>query len=320
MKKLVAVLLVLVAGLFFGRDYLGITDIPAAELREKYGNGAYFVEVLGTQVRVKEAGQGEPLLLLHGFAASADTWDGWLARLSPHYRVIAVDVAPFALTGPLPGRTMSPDELQSFMDALVPKLGLSQFYLGGNSLGGYIAWNYALRHPEQVKKLILVDAAGYAMPAPLPVKLMQTPVLRDITAHLSPRFIVAQSVRDVYGRPENVTDAQIQRYHDMMRREDARAAVSDLVRRLDFNGVGVNGQSITAVKTPTLILWGARDQWIPPEHAAFFHRDIAGSQLIMYDELGHIPMEEDPGRTALDAARFLMRAAPEAAHSVPASL
>lgn len=314
MKKLaaVAVVLVLTLTLFLGRDYLGITDIPADTLRQKYGDGAYFVDVLGTQVRVKEAGQGEPLLLLHGFAASADTWDGWITRLSPHFRVIAVDVAPFGVTGPLPDRTMSPAELQNFMDALVPKLGLSQFHLGGNSLGGYVAWNYALRHPQQVKKLILVDAAGYAMPAPLPVTLMKTPVLRDITAHFSPRFIVAQSVRDVYGHPENVTDAQIQRYHDMMRRENARPAVSDLVSRLDFSGVG-----ITELKVPTLILWGSRDKWIPPEHAAFFHRDISGSQLVMYEELGHIPMEEDPARTSLDAARFLLGAAPAPAVSAP---
>lgn len=303
MKKLAAILLVLSVALFLGRDYLGLTDIPADTLRQKYGDGAHFVEVLGTQVRVKEAGQGEPLLLLHGFAASADTWDGWIARLSPHFRVIAVDVAPFGVTGPLPDRAMSPEELQNFMDALVPKLGLSQFYLGGNSLGGYVAWNYALRHPDQVKKLILVDAAGYPMPAPLPVKLMQTPVLRHITAHFSPRFIVAQSVRDVYGHPENVTDVQIQRYHDMMRRENARSAVSDLVSRLDFNGAG-----ITELNVPTLILWGNRDKWIPPEHAAFFHRDISGSQLIMYEELGHIPMEEDPARTSLDVARFLLGA------------
>lgn len=308
MKKLAwtaSVLVVLGLGLFLGRDYLGLTDIPVETLRAKYGSDARYVEVLGTQVRVKEAGQGETLLLLHGFGASADTWDGWMTQLSPHFHVIAVDVAPFGLTGPLPGRTTSPQELQNFMDALVPALGLSQFYLGGNSLGGYISWNYALRHPDQVKKLVLVDAAGYAMEAPLPVKLMKAPVLGDITAHFSPRFIVAQSVRDVYGYPENVTEAQIQRYHDLMRREHARPAVTDLVRRLDFNGVGIN-----QLKVPTLILWGDQDRWIPPAHAALFHRDIAGSQLIMYQGLGHIPMEEDPARTALDVAHFLQGAAP----------
>ncbi len=319
MKKLVWAVTILAAvgaGLFFGRDYFGITDIPVAELRQKYGDGAYFVDVLGTQVRVKEAGQGEPLLLLHGFASSADTWDGWLARLSPHFRVIAVDVAPFGLTGPLPGRTMSAEELQNFMDALVQRLGLSHFYLAGNSLGGYISWNYTLRHPGQVKKLVLVDAAGYPLEPPLPVRLMKLPVLRDITAHFSPRFIVAQSIRDVYGHPENVTDAQVRRYQDMMRREDARPAVSTLVNHLDFNARGPDGMAIKDIKVPTLILWGEQDTWIPPAHAALFHRDIAGSQLVMYEGLGHIPMEEDPARTSLDVARFLLGATPAPAQPV----
>ena len=306
MKKLAwtgGVLVTVLLGLFLGRDYLGITDIPVAELKAKYGQDSAYIEVLGTEVRVKESGQGEPLLLLHGFAASADTWDGWRAYLGKHYRVIAVDIPPFGITGPLAGRQMSPAELQNFMDALVGKLGLARFYLGGNSLGGYISWNYARRHPENVKKLILVDSAGYSHATPLPVKLMQTPVVRDITAHFSPRPIVAASVRDVYGNTGNVTDAQIQRYHDMMRRENSRAAVADLMSALHFDGQGVRD-----VKTPTLIIWGGRDRWIPPAHAELFHRDIAGSQLIMFDELGHIPMEEDPARTALAAERFLQSA------------
>lgn len=306
MKKLAwgsGIFIALLLGLFLGRNYLGITDIPVAELKAKYGQDSTYIEVLGAQVRLKESGRGEPLLLLHGFAASADTWDGWRAYLGKHYRVIAVDVPPFAITGPLPGRQMSPDELQNFMDALVEKLELKQFYLGGNSLGGYISWRYAVRHPEQVKKLVLVDSAGYPHAKPVPVKLMEMPVLRNITAHLSPYFLVADSVRDVYGYKENVTDALIQRYHDMMRREKSRPAISDLMSALVFDGQGVND-----VKVPTLIMWGGRDRWIPPAHAALFHQAIPGSQLIMFDELGHIPMEEDPARTAVAVARFLQSA------------
>lgn len=306
MKKLAwggGVFIALLLGLFLGRNYLGITDIPVAELKAKYGRDSTYIEVLGAQVRIKESGRGEPLLLLHGFASSADTWDSWRAYLGKHYRVIAVDIPPFAITGPLPGRQMSPDELQNFMDALVAKLELKQFYLGGNSLGGYISWRYAVRHPEQVKKLVLVDSAGYSHAKPLPVKLMETPVLRNITAHLSPYFFVAHSVRDAYGSKENVSDAQIQRYHDMMRRENSRAAVSDLMGSLVFDG-----DEVKAVRTPTLIMWGGRDRWIPPAHADLFHHDIPGSQLVMFDELGHIPMEEDPARTALAVARFLQSA------------
>ncbi len=296
------VLLLLVLGGWAGRDWLGITDIPADTLRQQYGEGSRYVELLGAPVRIKESGQGEPLLLLHGFAASADTWEGWRKALEGHYRVIAVDVPPFGLTGPLANRPMQPEDLQYFMDALVTKLELKSFYLAGNSLGGYMAWKYAARHPEQVKKLILVDSAGYPLDVPFAVRLMQTPVIRDVTTHLSPYPLVASSVKEVYGQPQNVTATQIQRYHDMMRREGARLAVTELVSRLNYDGQGID-----QVKTPTLIMWGAKDRWIPPAHAPLFHKAIAGSQLVTYEELGHIPMEEDPQRTAADALKFLQQ-------------
>lgn len=298
-----AALLAVSAGLFMARDYLGITDIPVAELKARYSADARYVDVLGAQVRIKESGQGEPLLLLHGFAASADTWDGWRQQLGNRYRVIAIDVAPFAITGPVPGRPTTAAEIQAFLDALVAKLGLTQLYLAGNSMGGMHAWNFALRHPEQVKKLILVDSSGYPNEAPLPVKMMRTPGVRKLTENLSPRFLVEQSVRDVYGDPTKVSAAQVTLYHDMIRREGARAAVADLMSSLQ-----VDAAAIKQVSVPTLILWGGRDKWIPREHAEFFHRDIRGSQLIVYDELGHVPMEEDPARTAADVERFLQSA------------
>ena len=309
------IVLIAIIGIL-GHNYFGLTDLPVAELHTKYDNDSHYVDVLGASVRIKESGSGKPLLLLHGFAASADTWDGWRQALSSHYRVIAVDLPPFGLTGPLPGRVMNTQELQNFMDALVAQLGLTQFYLAGNSLGGDVAWNYVLRHPGQVKKLILVDSAGYPSKAPLQIKLMSAPVLRNIAMHFSPRFIVAESVREVYGHPENVTEAQIQRYHDFMRREGSRPAVSDLARSLHFDATAVKQIAI-----PTLILWGGRDTWIPPDNARRFHHDIAGSQLIIYDELGHIPMEEDPARTAADVLSFLQAPvqAPPAQTPVPAS-
>ena len=200
---------------------------------------------------------------------------------------------------------MNAETLQAFMDALVDKLGLTRFSLAGNSLGGYVAWNYARRHPEKVDKLVLIDSAGYLREPPFAVRMMQAPLLRDLSEHFSPRPIVAASIRDVYGHPELVTDALIQRYQDLLRREGSRPAVTELISSLKFDGSGVK-----EVRVPTLILWGAKDRWIPPAHAGLFHRDIAGSRLIVYSDLGHVPMEEDPTRTADDAARFLGSGSP----------
>ena len=305
LRLAVVLVSILIGTGFLGREWLGIPDIPVEVLKSRYGQGARYIEVMGVPVRVKESGEGAPLLLLHGFASSADTWDGWRARLGARYRVIAIDLPPFAITGPLPGRAMNPETLGAFMDALVAGLGLTRFSLAGNSLGGYIAWEYARRHPEKVDKLVLVDSAGYPHALPFAVRMMQAPLLRDISEHFSPRPIVAVSIEDVYGHPELVTDALIQRYQDQLRREGSRPAVTELMSSLKFDGAGVD-----EVRVPTLILWGAKDRWIPPAHAGLFHRDIPGSRVILYSDLGHVPMEEDPTRTADDAARFLGSGSP----------
>lgn len=293
--------LIALTPLLSGCDYLGLTDIPADTMRAKYSTGARYIPVEGAQVRIKEAGQGDTVLLIHGFASSADTWDGWSQALSGRYHVISVDMPPFGVTGPLPGITMSPAAYQQFMDALVAQLGLKQFYLAGNSLGGMISWQYAARHPEHVKKLILVDSAGYFHGAPpLPIRLMQMPVVDRISQHFTPRFMVSQNVHDVYGDASRVPEGTVLRYQDMMRREGSRPAISALLPSLK----GADMSVLATIKVPTLIMWGRNDRWIPPADAEQFHHAIPGSQLIWYDGLGHIPMEEDPQHTAADAAHF----------------
>lgn len=293
--------LLLAAVLLGGCDYLGLTDIPADTMRARYSAGAHFVPVLGAEVRVKEAGQGPTVLLIHGFASSADTWDGWSQALAGQYHVVSVDMPPFGVTGPLPGITMTPAAYQQFMDALVAALGLQRFDLAGNSLGGLIAWQYTARHPEHVQKLILVDSAGYFDNGePLPVRLMQLPVTSAISAHFTPRFMVSQNIHDVYGDPSRVNGDIVLRYQDMMRREGNRPAISAMLPSLK----NIDTSVLSTIKVPTLIMWGRNDRWIPPADAELFHRAIPGSQLIWYDGLGHIPMEEDPQRTALDAAHF----------------
>jgi pimeloyl-ACP methyl ester carboxylesterase len=301
MRRALALAGILVVAGLLGRDWLGITDLPVAELRARYGQDARYVEVMGAQVRVRESGTGEPLLALHGFATSAETWDGWRPVLDGRYRMIAVDVPPFGITGPLPGRAMNTETLRAFMDELVPALGLTRFHLAGSSLGGYLAWNYARRHPDRVQKLVLIDSVGYPQYLPLAVQMMRAPLLGDMANYFAPRPIVAANVREVYGDPERVTEATIQRCQDMRRREDARPAVTQLLR----SAFAFDTDGVKEVRVPTLILWGAKDRWIPPAHAASFHRDISGSQVIMYDDLGHIPMEESPARTGTDVARFL---------------
>jgi pimeloyl-ACP methyl ester carboxylesterase len=188
------------------------------------------------------------------------------------------------------------------VDQLSDKLGINSFFLAGNSMGGYISWNFAAAHPEKVKRLILVDAAGYPFKPPMMLELFQTPVLKDSVQYLTPRFVVTHTLNEVYGDSSKVTDDLIDRYHQLMLREGNRKAVVDVFASIAH----VDSSKIKQLKVPTLIQWGDADVWIPLENAKKFAGDIEDSKTIVYSGVGHIPMEEVPEQSANDAKDFLL--------------
>jgi len=126
-------------------------------------------------------------------------------------------------------------------------------------------------------------------------------VARDLMRVTLPRGVVEDSLRNVYGDPAKVTPELVDLFVDMTRRSGNRQALS---RRLEQGYTGDVAQ-IRALKVPTLILWGGRDRLIPPDNARRFEKDIAGSKRVMFDDLGHVPHEEDPARTVAEVQRFL---------------
>jgi pimeloyl-ACP methyl ester carboxylesterase len=107
-------------------------------------------------------------------------------------------------------------------------------------------------------------------------------------------------MHEVYGDPSKVTDSAVQRYFDLALRAGNRAAFISFVNQFQLPDTTL----IKQIHTPTLIMWGEKDRWIPLAHGNSFARDIAGSKLIVYPGLGHIPMEEDAALTCKDALNF----------------
>ncbi len=258
------------------------------------------------RVHYRVEGNGPPLLLLHGTAASLHTWEGWVQELKKDFKVISLDLPAFGLTGPNPKNDYSIGYYVEFLHRFMDRLGIHQFHLAGNSLGGQIAWNYALAYPHQVKKLVLIDAAGYGMghKVPFVFTLARTPGLKTLMAYLSPRFMFSKSIEEVYGNDALVTDSLVDRYYELTLRDGNRKAFVERAN-LDFS---FQAGRIKEVETPTLILWGELDEWIPLAHGQQFHQDIPNSQLIVYPGVGHVPMEEIPAQTAADARAFLLKA------------
>jgi pimeloyl-ACP methyl ester carboxylesterase len=280
-------------------------DLPAAEVEARWASPpSRFVEVDGMRVHVRERGSGPPLLLVHGLAASLFTWEGWAAELSGAHRVIAFDLPGHGLTGPHPEDRYSHADMADFVDHLATALGVTRFSLAGSSMGGHVAARYALAHPERVDRLILVDALGLHReePRPLIFRLYGTPIVGNVLTLVSPRFVVAASVRDVYGDPGKVGSALVDRYHDLLRRAGNREAMRI---HLSLPEEELDPAQMGKLRMPALILWGARDRWILPRYGERFRDAIPGARLVTFEGLGHVPMEEDPVATARVVRDFL---------------
>jgi len=279
-------------------------DRPVDALKPRWAQPpSTFVSVNGMNVHVRDEGKGETIVLLHGTSASLHTWEGWARALRDKYRVVRFDLPGFGLTGPHPEGRYDAATYTAFMRAMFDKLAIEKCTVAGNSFGGYVAWQTALVDPR-VTRLVLVDSGGYPNPTakmPLGFKLAKTPVINRIMPYTLPRSIVEKSLRNVYGDPSKVTDELIDLYYDLAVREGNRNA---LVKRFEQARYS-SADEIRGLKLPTLILWGGRDRVIPPEHAAQFHTDIAGSQLVLFEPLGHVPHEEDPAATVAPVLTFL---------------
>ena len=284
-------------------------DRPLSELQTRWAQPpSAFMDVQGMHVHLRDEGPRTdpvPIVLLHGTSSSLHTWDGWAEELKSNRRVIRFDLPGFGLTGPSADGDYRIESYVRFVVAMLDRLGISHCVIAGNSFGGQVAWETALAHPERIEKLILVDAAGYPFQSssiPIGFRIARIPVLNRLMEFTLPRRMVESSVRNVYGDPGKVTPDLVDRYFELTLRAGNRRA---LAKRFEQVPAGTHADRIAALKVPTLILWGGRDRLIPPADAENFHHDIAGSCLIVFDRLGHVPQEEDPGATVAAARQFL---------------
>ena len=308
--------LMLVGALAFGA-----TKAPDRPLQQLIARWALppsdFIELGGQLIHLRDQGPADdplPIVLLHGTSASLHTWEGWVRELQKARRVITFDLPGFGLTGPAEGGRYSGDYSEAayvgITRALLDHLKLSRVVLGGNSLGGEIAWQLAAAQPSRVAALILVDAGGYAsapQSIPLAFKLARLPLLGQLSHFVLPRSLVESSVRNVYGDPAQVSAEVVDRYFELALREGNRAA---LQQRFEQMRPGRDVDRIKTLRLPTLILWGGRDRLIPPENGLAFARDIPGSRLLTFPTLGHVPQEEDPAATLVPVQEFLQSLKP----------
>lgn len=261
------------------------------------------IEIAGANVRVRIEGPetAPPVILMHGFIYSLETWDAWAASLKIDHRVIRFDLLGHGLSGPDPQRRYSPDERAAFVGDVMDALGIERAVIGGNSLGGIAAWRFAAANPERVEALILVSPGAYPvngvggtpLSPPAPVALF---------LKTAPEAGVAMTLKNIYGDDGKVTPEKEKLVGDMMRQPGNGDAFIQSIEEFTLPDPDALLQTITA---PTLILWGAEDAVIPVENGRRMEAALPNARLIVYDGVGHVAHEEEPEKTISDVRAFL---------------
>ncbi len=285
------------------------TDIPVEKLMEEYGGApSKFMEIDGMQLHYRDEGEGEPIVLIHGAMASLHTWDGWTEdMLQAGFRVIRLDLPAFGLTGPNADGEYGFDYYADIVAELLDNLNVEKSSMAGNSLGGGVTWAFASRYPGRTDKIILVDAAGFALDEDLSSigDLAGISIIKPFVRYFTPRYIIGIFVSQVYGDSSKIADETLARYYRLLRREGNREVLYNLVGTVNSMDEADLRERLASIQAPTLIMWGDKDLWIPLENAYMFQESITGSELIVYEGAGHVPMEEIPAETGKDAIAFL---------------
>lgn len=272
----------------------------------KYTNrNSRFLVVDKTLIHYRDEGEGYPILLLHGAFSSLHTFNEWTNVLKQSYRVIRFDLIGFGLTGPTDEEDYSLEAHIRVLKAFLDILNIEECHIAGSSLGGWLAWEFALKFPKRVNKLMLVDAAGFIdqRSVPLPFKIARTPFLGRAMRYAVNRTVLETFLRQVYFDKSMVTPMLIERYYDLFTREGNPEAFVKMVN-CRFKD---NTRKLKNITQHTLVMWGREDRWIPLEYADMFYALIPKAELIIYDDCGHIPMEEIPEQSVEDLLKFLRK-------------
>lgn len=276
-------------------------DKEVCELTEKYApSPSKFIEIDGMDVHFRDEGNKKdslPIVLLHGTSSSLHTYNEWTNKLTKNRRVIRMDLPAFGLTGPFPNRQYSIQKYVLFLEHFLISQKIEKCVLAGNSLGGNIAWQFTVKNPKMIEKLILIDATRYPLKpdsVPIAFTIAQIPILNKLLTVITPRFMAKSSVKNVYSDKTKVTESLVDRYFNLTLRAGNRQA---LVDRITMKHDTLAYLNIHKIKKRTLLLWGSDDKLVPLKIAKRFHKDLPNDTLVILKNAGHVPMEESPNES-----------------------
>ncbi len=279
-------------------DWNPALELKLAEIDE--GTVAYVV-----------TGEGPPLLLLHGFGGEIWMWEKQVPVLSQRYRLYIPDLLGYGYSD-RPRVDYTPSLFISTIRQFMDRLGVSCAGMVGNSMGGGIAWAFALAHPERVDKLILIDGIP---PRVIPavhnrflrwfLAIRHVPLLPYLAIALRTRRMVRAELMEAIYDDRLITDMVVERQHRIGRIAGTARVMASTVRYAD--DVARYAVALEGLRKPTLIIWGEQDGLFPVMVGRRLHASIRDSELVVIKDSGHLPMWETPDETNRAILEFLGR-------------
>lgn len=270
---------------------------PLSQARSEWMNPQdQLVTAAGQTWRVRTSGpdNAPTLVLIHGFSHSLETWEPLAAQLETSYQVIRFDLPGHGLSDVRADQAYSVNETVDQVSALLDTIAPERFYIGGNSLGGLVAWRYGAEYPQRTQGLILISPGGYPNlgvgdePAPLPAQV------RFYLA-AAPQVGVEAATAALYSDPSRLTEEQLVRIGALMRVDGVGEA---LISRVEQFTLPDPNPTLREIDAPALIIWGARDAMIPATHGPRFNAALSNSELLLLRDVGHMAQAEAPDAVA----------------------
>jgi pimeloyl-ACP methyl ester carboxylesterase len=271
--------------------------------RNVAGFDQHSIEVSDLHIEYLEGGQGDVLILLHGFGANKDNWTRIGRYLTPHFRVIAPDLPGFGESTRDPEADYSIAAQSERLHAFARALKIKSFHLAGSSMGGAISGIYAARYPENVKSLWLIAPGGVASADPSQV--------RSMLDEGRPNPLIAESVED-YEQLLDFVFVKRPFIPPPIKRYLAQEAIDHYpLNRKIYKQIHSAADTpplevtLSGLTIPTLILWGASDRVLHVSGAGILKSVMPKAKLITMEGVGHLPMIEMPKDSAEFYLNFL---------------
>jgi pimeloyl-ACP methyl ester carboxylesterase len=276
------------------------------ELAREHGR---FVQVNGLELFAIADGSGSDIVLVHGMIDSTFTWRLVVPLLAPHYRVHVVDLPGFGFSDKPDDAGYTTEWLAEQLIGYFDAAGIERALLVGNSMGGHVASEAAMLHPERVAALVLLEASGVPVETPdeavdegkepWVVSLLKRPMGQALVRMLPTRGLLRENLEPAYFDPAELSDERLSAWHAPLETENGMAAY---LARSGRRVPAERAARIRTLRAPALVITGDTDRMVPVAIAQRYHELLPVSELQVWPDTGHMIQEQYPQRVA-DAIR-----------------